>query len=107
MDVRVGREDGNSIAGLDTSSKETICEVLYPLCPFKSHIRNDMPACYIKNIPNGVRVEDGKLNIRMGKCKFLRVYLCRTQEKLERILGTKRAMEFPILIGATRQHTRG
>ena len=73
-----------------------------PVVPFKCRIRDEMPACFIKNIPNRVRVEDGKLHIRMGKCKFLRVYLCRTQEKLERILGTKRTMEFPILIGVTR-----
>lgn len=75
--------------------------------PFKSRIRDEMPACYIRNIPNGVRVEDWKLHIRMGECKFLGVYLCGTQEKLERILGTRKAVESPILIDVARQPTRG
>lgn len=39
-----------------------------------------------KIVPNGVRVEDGELHIRMGKCEFLGVYLRRTQKKLERVL---------------------
>jgi hypothetical protein len=52
-----------------------------------------MLACYIKNIPNGVCVEDGELHIWMGKCKFLRVYLCRTQEKLERVLEAKKGLK--------------
>jgi hypothetical protein len=36
VDVRVRREDGNSIAGSNTSLKKTICKVLYPLCPSKN-----------------------------------------------------------------------
>jgi hypothetical protein len=39
-----------------------------------------------QTIPNRVRVEDGKRHIRMGKCKFVGVYLCGTQEKLEGVL---------------------
>ena len=38
-DVRVGREDSDSIAGLDTGLEETICKVLYPLCPYKTAVR--------------------------------------------------------------------
>jgi hypothetical protein len=35
VDVRIGREGGNSITGMDASLKETIRKVLYPLCPYK------------------------------------------------------------------------
>lgn len=88
MDVRVGREDRNSVTGTDAGLKETICKVLYPLCPDRTRFRTervDMP----KVIPDRVRVEDRELHIRMGKCKFVRVYLRCAQEKLERVLDTK------------------
>lgn len=38
MHVRVGREDGNSITGMDPSLKETIRKVLYPLCPYNPQL---------------------------------------------------------------------
>jgi hypothetical protein len=37
-------------------------------------------------IPNGVCVEDRKRHVGMGECKFVRIYLRGTQEKLERVL---------------------
>jgi hypothetical protein len=56
-----------------------------PVVPFKNRVRDER-LHKVKIVPNGVRVEDGELYIRMGKCEFLGVYLRRTQKKLERVL---------------------
>ena len=39
------------------------------------------------SIPGGICVVDGELHIGMNKGEFVRVYLCCTQKKLERVLN--------------------
>ena len=56
---------------------------------YKTRSRADRGLRRAEIIPNGVCVEHGELDIRMGKCKFVGEYLCRTQEKLERVLDTR------------------
>jgi hypothetical protein len=87
VDVRVGRENRDSVTGTDAGLKEAICKVLYPLCPDRTRFRTERLG-EVKVIPDRVRVEDRGVHIRMGKCKFVGVYLRRTQEKVERVLET-------------------